>query len=982
MSYHTTGSIRRYSGGYGTIDVFLENSSNLNIKESYDYVVQTPGGPYKGFAMADDVGGEIVLVDNTFTLPDSSPPYEMGYQITVINSQSGEIATTTTIKKIQNHGQKSVFKYDLTSDEQVVEDKQIKIEEEFVIQNEVVEEEPEDRTQLTEIQPGVYTKFADENFYYADGETIQRPPLPPAYQLPNNQNKCLNCSFFIEAASYCSKWKADVRENYWCAAWKGIEIENNESMDMVSDSGNNITTQYYPKFTENNIADDSVEDTVTYQNNIVDTTINADDIPLPDSPPMGGNMTTDSPPIEPPIGDDLESETFYVSPEIEDVGGQIDFYPTGSDGLPIIPDEKTIKRMIREQIYEGMYSAILNDELLSVDDILSFQQTIRDGALTVGRNDDEILVYTKKDGNVLNQPGEDLERIVGRVYADFESAFSSIESESQLLNIITANAKNYLQYTKNDSPKNQIVYRVIYTSTPQISEIYAVKEGGQWTNVPNIPNINFSNEFGKTIDIGKAQENLDTNIFELLPFQRSRQNEVDELFTKLTASDFLGEVPQFGDGGSITEQELTNDRELRISFDDNPNAAITRLDSQTNTPNQNKSLQSLRNTLNLYLKDVDNVVDEIDDTRPEYQNISEGFLKLRKPNQAIIIRNPDGGEMDFQKNDSYLTDGFTITMWVRFVGRTGHGTLFSYGNPYKEDVQSRYGFRLETFTVSKEDRYPLYPTQYRVQATDSFGSLLFEDDGITPKYRYNSSYYITKPNEDSEFEPLDEPINGFVDVRQANGNWLSPEPFKYSDYERFVRLVVWDHTDTIPYESGDLSEDDGTYGKLYDSHFVTDRKTRQKLYDPKASSQGTVRGEGRSGRKSALPVYFPSSEYGNQGQGNSLIEFAFNYTRVPTGNLDEWFFICATYDPEVNREEEDRAKVEIISKRDLLTARGFKVEEPQSEEEPTTEPPLDTTDSVEIENEEIVDEPEQILETEVTPKDSVVDLPSNDSEIR
>ena len=53
---------------------------------------------------------------------------------------------------------------------------------------------------------------------------------------------------------------------------------------------------------------------------------------------------------------------------------------------------------------------------------------IRDGALTVGRNDDEILVYTKKDGNVLNQPGEDLERIVGRVYADFESAFSSIES--------------------------------------------------------------------------------------------------------------------------------------------------------------------------------------------------------------------------------------------------------------------------------------------------------------------------------------------------------------------------------------------------------------------------------------------------------------------------------------------------------------------------------------------------------------------------
>ena len=59
-------------------------------------------------------------------------------------------------------------------------------------------------------------------------------------------------------------------------------------------------------------------------------------------------------------------------------------------------------------------------------------------------------------------------------------------------------------------------------------------------------------------------------------------------------------------------------------------------------------------------------------------------------------------------------------------------------------------------------------------------------------------------------------------------------------------------------------------------------------------------------------------------------EFAFNYTRVPTDDLDEWFFICATYDPEVDRDVEDRAKVEIISRRDLLTARGFKVEESES----------------------------------------------------
>ena len=65
----------------------------------------------------------------------------------------------------------------------------------------------------------------------------------------------------------------------------------------------------------------------------------------------------------------------------------------------------------------------------------------------------------------------------------------------------------------------------------------------------------------------------------------------------------------------------------------------------------------------------DNVVDTLNDDRPEYENISNGFLKIRKPNQAIILKTPTNGELEFQKNNSYLTDGFTITMWVRFVDK-------------------------------------------------------------------------------------------------------------------------------------------------------------------------------------------------------------------------------------------------------------------------------------------------------------------------
>ena len=50
----------------------------------------------------------------------------------------------------------------------------------------------------------------------------------------------------------------------------------------------------------------------------------------------------------------------------------------------------------------------------------------------------------------------------------------------------------------------------------------------------------------------------------------------------------------------------------------------------------------MRNTLNDYLGDVDTVVEEINEQRPEYENKSEGFLKIRRLNQSIIIKSPVG----------------------------------------------------------------------------------------------------------------------------------------------------------------------------------------------------------------------------------------------------------------------------------------------------------------------------------------------------
>ena len=240
----------------------------------------------------------------------------------------------------------------------------------------------------------------------------------------------------------------------------------------------------------------------------------------------------------------------------------------------------------------------------------------------------------------------------------------------------------------------------------------------------------------------------------------------------------------------------------------------------------------MRNRLNTYLGDVDNVIQEVEDQRPEYENIASGFLKIRKPNQAIIIKAPNDGLLEFQKNNSYLTDGFTITMWVRFVGKTQGGTLFNFGNPLEENG---FGFRLDT----------------RVN-------------------KYNENYY------------------------------------------RYISLVV--------------RESDGT---LRDNHWGH-------------------RGEfgGALGRLS------------NRSVDNIHERVHTAFPQIPTDNLNEWYFICATYNPSINELELDdsspyftnrqywlnhilptedgdtvvansgfgaKCKVEIISRSELLRARGFKI---------------------------------------------------------
>ena len=603
----------------------------------------------------------------------------------------------------------------------------------------------------------------------------------------------------------------------------------------------------------------------------------------------------------------------------------------------------------REVVSDLFYKIWFESDALTNEDIdiLSMQTTIRDGIKQTGRTEDEPLVFYKKDRNTLesrkdlqgdtfeqmcqyifeNEITNDLENKPSNPPEGYEvggamsppilmSGTPSIGGQwlwnGDIWNRIIGGRLEELFSIPNVEPVGlNTTYKIVFNHDVVTYEIIiAEKLGDVFTNVLNLSQLT-KTKTGSKIDPEKASEVLDTDIFELLPNQTTRQDTINRFFKDFDL--LVGDRPTFTDENDDGFPEFPGnydaDERSRISVE-NPlsTASITRLDIQANTINETKTLQSMRNKLNEFLKDADSrlvlgdAADAIDgvtqtvdangniiyryrlqDLQPEYENKSNGFLKIRKPNQAIIIRGQNNNLLEFQKEDSYLTDGFTITMWVRFVDKQSSGTLFNFGNPLEEDGE---GFRLETNVTQ-----------------DSAGK-----------------------------------------------------------NRRTIRLVIKDENNL-----------------LRDNHWGSSNKAR--IFS-NTSSDGLRNN------------FSPLNRYPNH--------YHTMYPEIPTDDLNEWYFICATYNPEIrepistsadsvrlnskdywlnhrikfntpaiaatsnywinigdvsegdivaNSLEGAKCKVEIISRTDLLKARGYKVDDisvttppvddNNEEDFEVTEPPLD-----------------------------------------
>ena len=437
----------------------------------------------------------------------------------------------------------------------------------------------------------------------------------------------------------------------------------------------------------------------------------------------------------------------------------------------------------------------------------------------------------------------------------------------------------------------------------------------QYNSVDGNPEVIFTDNLSQfltynnqslQINPEKAKEILDQRIYELLPKKTTRQDRVDFLFKELT--DLIGERPDFtadldndGDpdtfGSSFDELYPGSDSEIEQSQNNystnhdivnDPNAGfITRLDRHAEgTENEGKTLQYIYDLVGRYLTDITKEADaDLEDEREEYESESDGYLQFRNLNQGIIVRKQEGDETgietlvemdDGKLLPSYLGEGFTITMWVKFLDKTSTGTLFNYGNPTR--LKDPKGFKLETFVLNKNE--------------------------------------FTPTTEDGE-NPLT-----WGEVAEN----LSPNTFfKDNEYERFLRLVVKDHTDRgVPV---------GIYptGKLYDSHIGISGFPRSRVVPE---------------------LGYSLAETAQYEKGDE--RFLLSHIRVPI-DFNEWFFIVASFNPDTDDSDNSdyennpnywngnivpggdqieytsssgygsKCKVEIISKSDLLRARGNKI---------------------------------------------------------
>ena len=618
----------------------------------------------------------------------------------------------------------------------------------------------------------------------------------------------------------------------------------------------------------------------------------------------------------------------------------------------------SIQRLQLEKLLDKIADALIESEVIDPTRVLENQKFIRDGVIKFGAtaNTAESMALYQKDIEAnIEDIGFDINNLnnsddsTGAISELIRIAMSITDFDSLSVEVL-GGINDSISVSLNGGglppgTEGQEISNLIFKQQPD----------GTIVNPLNVSQFIPLQQASSIVDTIKAEEYLDTNIFELLPTADTRQARIIRFFQELNAllpttpPSFMEPIIRDGNNDWVGLENYSKENSISYA-QDNPNsggideedAFIHRLKQQSinnsdslanpNDTNSTITIEDIYNTIEPYLRDIleDPIVPL--DERDEYENESSGYLQFRNPNQGIIIRNTQSPFIDEINSNTknYLTTGFTTTMWTKFLDKTSEGTLFNFGNPHRMNTTA-FGFSLETYVIKGNEK----PTTNNL-AGQTEGNYI-------ERYGFTTDLQGTWRQIFRDGSSPNNTFDGLITDGDYSGEHQVPNEgfFSDTDTERFVRLVVRE-----------------TDGKLRGSHIGMPFMARR---------QGVPEfGYGEDFHTAQTEDL--NDPYGTIPYDNAL--GLMSNTHIPY-NPNEWYFICATYNPTVEEDEshEDvdnsntnivnnlsmdkdfwrnhieiindgdvvqtnytyfsnqgsRCKVEIISRSDLLRARGFKV---------------------------------------------------------
>ena len=378
------------------------------------------------------------------------------------------------------------------------------------------------------------------------------------------------------------------------------------------------------------------------------------------------------------------------------------------DATTVPLTKQLIKELVHDKIVKLFGKMDIDPQML-----LQNQKTIRGGNIVTSRSQDDLLVLYQRDGDIYTDDEDETNKINMLVDTIYVSLPGTDEASPTVVMGEINQVTNMFQLNKTETD-NDLIYKLQTNlqgfNAPSLITVGHIKSDGTIINALNIGQLIYTNT-NIQYDINKARSVLDTTIDELLPAAGARQQLIDDFF-RLWAELRPPQYPNYldTDEDGFTDFITFNDFETfsqnNISNSSNPNNKfITWLQEQEDITNTNKSLEWLYKDLQNYFAESLSDTDAIEDPRPLYIPKSSGYLKLRALNQSILIRKQEGTDIGLIGNDpnnpKYLTNGMTISIWVRFLNKDQTGTLMNFGNPYGA-IGSK-GFALETIILKSED---------------------------------------------------------------------------------------------------------------------------------------------------------------------------------------------------------------------------------------------------------------------------------------